>query len=53
MVDEQGEANTGPAVGRAISAREDIAKVFISMSWIEQPPAVAQANLGIPAPVPA
>jgi coproporphyrinogen III oxidase-like Fe-S oxidoreductase len=34
-------------------AREDIAKVFISMNWIEQPPAAAQADLGMPAPLPA
>jgi coproporphyrinogen III oxidase-like Fe-S oxidoreductase len=34
-------------------AREDIAKVFISMNWIEQPPAAAQTDLGMPAPVPA
>lgn len=34
-------------------AREDIAKVFISMNWIEQPPAGAQTDLGMPTPIPA
>ena len=33
-------------------AREDIAKVFISMNWHEQPPEPAPVELGMPTPAP-
>jgi len=33
-------------------AREDIAKVFISMNWIEPPAAPAPVELGMPTPAP-